>query len=472
MEKYAQIINSLTAEQKIEFLEKALLNSKELQSQFANYFANNQKDKVGISIDFNEKVIEMANEYQEQLEALELNEPDYDRYHNRQDRYYEEWEMAQEAVEEEVDELFQSYKVDMIAQISQGNIEMAMAQFTGLLIACNDAEVDDEFDNLGDPLTYFINCLNELEKELEVEIYRIIFNPNAVSKTIKNIMLCFKNGEANLYSPDIHDAIMTVLLRNNNGSGESVYEDFKLNATNIELFPNTYLQATRIANAASWVMEAERLGAFNVGVATELLEYQLIEDKVSFHKNAKILFPLFQDKLINLIANGIDDNYDEEFSRKILAYKINSQRKIEDYKRLAHLLSKDEKLLLISAFQNSFSYEFYIQMLEIEKMDMEILDYAKKTDIGYLSKLSFVMRSVIVKYPEKCFEILKPKILLFLQNNMGRNYYHEVAEMLKFLLTSKSNTIAVYDLIDEITTTYNRRPALKDELKSVGLLKR
>ena len=63
MEKYAQIIGSLTVEQKIDFLEKALLNSKELQSQFVNYFTNDQKDKVSIAIDFNEKVIELAEDY-------------------------------------------------------------------------------------------------------------------------------------------------------------------------------------------------------------------------------------------------------------------------------------------------------------------------------------------------------------------------------------------------------------------------
>jgi len=43
---------------------------------------------------------------------------------------------------------------------------------------------------------------------------------------------------------------------------------------------------------------------------------------------------------------------------------------------------------------------------------------------------------------------------------------------LKFLLMSKSNTIAVYELIEEICKIYSRRPALKDELKAVGLLKR
>ena len=52
MEKYAQIIGSLTAEQKIDFLEKVLMNSKELQSQFVKYFSNNQKDKVALNPTF------------------------------------------------------------------------------------------------------------------------------------------------------------------------------------------------------------------------------------------------------------------------------------------------------------------------------------------------------------------------------------------------------------------------------------
>ena len=133
MEKYAQILSSLTAEQKIEFLEKVLVSSKELQSQFTKYFNNNQKDTLSVAINFNEKVIQLASEYQETLEALDLNEPDYDHYQYRNDRYYEEWELGQEAAEDEVDDLFQTFKVEIIRQISQGNIEYAMAQFTGLL---------------------------------------------------------------------------------------------------------------------------------------------------------------------------------------------------------------------------------------------------------------------------------------------------------------------------------------------------
>ena len=252
MEKYTQILSSLNANQKIDFLEKALVNSKDLQSQFIKYFTNNQENKVSISINFNEKVIEMANEYQETLQELDLEEPDYDRWHNRNDRYYEDWEIGQEAVEEEVDELFDTFKTDMLTQISQGNIEMAMAQITGLLIACYEADVDDPYDNLGDPQDYFVRCLQAVGKELEVEINRTILNATSVSETIRDTMLCFITGEANQFSTDIHDLVMTALLCNNSESCVAIYEDCRQNKDYIELFPNTYIQATRTANTESW----------------------------------------------------------------------------------------------------------------------------------------------------------------------------------------------------------------------------
>jgi hypothetical protein len=109
--------------------------------------------------------------------------------------------------------------------------------------------------------------------------------------------------------------------------------------------------------------------------------------------------------------------------------------------------------------------------LEAEEMHIEILEYSKSYD-GYLSNLTNIMRSIINKYPSECFGISKTKIAVSLEKNMGRNYYHEVAALLKFLLSSTNNTIAVFDLIDEICALYSRRPALRDELRQVGLLKR
>ncbi|MDO9154026.1 MAG: hypothetical protein Q7U47_10035 [Paludibacter sp.] len=470
MEKYTKILSSLTSDQKIDFLEKVLLSSKDLQSQFVKYFTNDLKEKISLAFNFNDKVKEMASEYQETLEAMDL-EPDYDRYHHRHDRYYEEWEMGQEAVEEVVDELFDIIKADLIIQISQGNIELVMAQLTGLLIACYESEIEDEYDNLGDPQDYFVNCLQEIEKDLEVEINRTILNSKAISETIINTMLCFKSGEANQFSTKIHDLIMTCLLNNNTESCADVYAVCKQNIEYTQLFPNTYLQATHFANAETWVSEAEKLCSLDIKVASDLLVYQQDEDKIGFHKNAKTLFLIFNNQLVNIIANGMNDEYDIEFSKKVLSYKINAQKKIDDYKRLACLLSTNEKLDFINSIKNNFSHKFYIEILETENMHSEILDYSKIYN-GNLSNLASIMHSIINKYPSECFLIVKPKILSLLENNMGRNYYHEVAVLIRFLLSSTSNTIAVNDLIEELCRIYSRRPALRDELRQQGLLKK
>jgi hypothetical protein len=469
MEKYIHILSSLKPEQKIDFLEKVLKNSKELQAQFINFFTIIPTKTVNAVYNFNDKVIALANEYQEALQELDL-EPDYDRYHNRSDRYYEQWEMDEEAVEEVVDEFFDGIKSELIAQIKTGDIKTVMAQLTGLLIACYEAEVEDEYDCLGDSQEYFANCLKKIEKELEVEIHKTILNSEAVSETILNTMLCFKEGEANMFSTEIHDLIMTCLLSNNAESCENVYADCILNIEYKQLFPNTYLEATRITTPESWVTEAEKLCTDDVVVATNLLEYQKVTDTVRFHFNAKRLFTIFESKLVNIIADGMNDEYDSKFSKEVLSYKVKSQNKIEDYKRIANLLSSNEKNDFIAKFKSDYTYKFYIEMLETESMYKEILEYSK-TYSGYLSDFENIMKSVIINYPTECFLISKPKILVSLENNMGRNYYHNVAVLLHFLLTSVKNTVPVYDLVEELCKIYSRRPALRDELRQQGLLK-
>ena len=468
MEKYSQILSSLKTEEKIDFLEKALKNSKELQSQFINFFTVIPTNTVSAVYNFNDKVIAMANKYQEALQDLDL-EPDYDRYHNRSDRYYEQWEMDEEAVAEVVDEYFDGIKSELIALVKVGNIKTVMAHLTSLLIACYEAEV--EYDCLGDSQDYFANCLNEIEKELEIELNKTILNSKAVSETIINTMLCFKEGEANLFSTEIHDLLMTCILSNNAESCETVYVDCLHNSEYTHLFPNTYLQATRIANADSWIEEAEKLCIYDVNVAINLLEYQKDNDTIRFHENAKNLFSIFGYKLVDIIAGGINDEYDSEFSKVLLSNKINTQHKIEDYIRLSKLLSQNEKNTFIATFKNSYSFSFYIQMLESEKMYEEILAYAG-TYSGYLSDFVNIMKSVIINYPSECFLISKPKILTSLENNMGRNYYHNVAVLLQFLLSSTDNTIPVFDLIEELLVIYSRRPAFRDELRQQGLLKK
>jgi len=215
MEKYLQIFETLTTEQKLAFLQRILKNSRELQSQLINYFTNDQQDKKISSLNFNELVIKEAGNYISGFEAIDLEEPDYDRYHNRHDRYYEEWEMAQEAVEDEINEVFDSYRDEFLDLISKGELNIMMAKLTGLLIACYEADIDDPCDNLGDPKEFFTECLSRIAKSVESEMIKIVFNSDSVVETIKNVIQCFVSGEANKFSTKVHDSLIYGMLNNN-----------------------------------------------------------------------------------------------------------------------------------------------------------------------------------------------------------------------------------------------------------------
>jgi hypothetical protein len=448
-----------------------LNNSKELQSQLVLYFTNDRKDKINPLINFNEAVKEEAFDYQEALEALNLEEPDYERWENKYDRYYESWEIEQEAAEGEVNELFDRFKAELLSLTTEGEVNKLMAKFTGLLIACHKADIQDEYCTLGDSQEYFSTCLEGIAKDIEVELNKTILNSKSVIETIKETLHCFLSGEANLFSTAIHDSIMLCLVTNNTESIPEIYAEFSKYDQTTALFPNTYLEAIRIANPSSWISEAERLSPFNATVARSLLQQQAISDHIAFHKNAKILFPIFKNELIDLILNRIDDEYDPEFSKEVLFAKLDSfSRKIEDYIRLAKLLTPDEKQQFIEKLKNDFSHKFCIEVLEEEKMYEEILEYARDRTCK-LSDYITIMRSIIQLYPERCFEIANPKIKKLLETQMGRDYYHEVAIMLQFLATNKDNSESIRNLVLDITMLYSRRPALKDELRKVGLMK-
>ena len=53
---------------------------------------------------------------------------------------------------------------------------------------------------------------------------------------------------------------------------------------------------------------------------------------------------------------------------------------------------------------------------------------------------------------------------------MGRTYYNEVAVLMHFLATNPQNIESIRNLVLDVAILYNRRPALKDELRKLGLM--
>jgi len=469
MEKYLQIFETLTEAQKIAFLEKVLRNSGDLQSQLVNYFTNYQQDKKTKLLNFNEVVVNESSYYKSALEAIDLEEPDYDRYHNRHDRYYEEWEMAQEAVEDEINEVFDTFRDDFVDLISNGDLETMMAKMTGLLIGCYEADIDDPCDNLGDPQEFFAECFSRVAKSVESEIVKTAFNSESVVGMIKNVIQCFVSGEANKFSPKVHDSLIHCLLSNNTDCCITVYDEFKALKESEELFPNSYILAMRYGNPSEWISEAEKISTASLGVAKELLEYQAENDKIAFHRNAKMLFPLFSRDLVEIISKSMDDTLEKQFAKEVLSFKVLHFRQFEDYKRLAGLFSEGEKQTFLSNFANSSYYEFYVKALEFEGRFDQILNFAENSG-RYIWEYPAIMQPIIHKYPSECFAIALNKAPAYLEKNMSRADYQNVAQLLKAVAEDEKNATSVNKLINELCTVFSRRTAMKDEFRKAGIL--
>jgi len=468
---YKEILHTLKPEQKMEFLERALANSAELQSQLVHYFTKKEiVVKSESTNDFNRTVEELIEEYKAELEKLDLEEPDYDRWNDRNDRYYEQWEVDSEVIEDEVSELFDDFSAEIVNNVSLGAIELALAQLTGLLIACEIAEVDDPYDNLGgNPNESFLEYFDRVAQEARNEIIKTIFNPDIVSHSIIETAQYLKNKTNENTHTTSYDMLMESLLHSNTGSCETVYTKFKDDKESISIFPNTFLSAVKVAKPDLWLREAENICIHNVRVATELLAYQSKNDLNAFHQDAKKLFAIFPNELVNIIAQTVDATIDLDFTKEIYKYGISKSHDIEMYKQLAALLTEDEKHDFIEQYKHEYTKYFYVKLLEQEEKFEQILDYVQKYN-GHLTTYSEIMQPIIHKYPKECFDILQPQVKTYLDTNMNRESYAQAASVLKFLASDIRNLEEISKFATQLCTLYPRRSALRDELRKAKLI--
>ena len=471
MEKYTEILKSLDPGKKIAFLEKILQNSPELQSQLINYFTNNQKDKPYKPINFNEIVIQEAAACKDALEAIDLEETDYDRWDNRRDRYYKEWEIAQEVAEEEINDMFDSFSDEYIELLSKGELNTMMAKLTGLLIACYETDIDDPNDNLGDEQQELLTgCFSRIADSIEIVISKTILNADAVVSTFKEIAQCFQHGEANTFDAKIHDKLIQSLLKNNPESCSEIYNEFITNQVAINLFPLSYMQATRYGNPASWEQEAVKMSPDHIAIAKDLLEFEATNNSLEFYRNAKKLFPIFSRELVDIISETIDDTFDIRFAKDVLSFKVLKDSNIDDYSRLAKLFSITEKESFLDKLKKSYNCEFYIQVLESEGMFQQILRFASAADT-LLSEYLYILKPILPIYPSECLAIAEKKVRTNLEQHMSRDSYKYAAQLLKLVLSDEHNTATANKLISDLCLLYSRRTAMKDEFRKEGILK-
>jgi len=106
MAEYEKLFDSISSDQKIEFLRKALTRSEALQDQLIAYFAAPTIRRKKNSGSFAERVQSYSKVFQKLLKSIDLEDLDYSRWRTPRGTYLEYWEIDMELAKEEIQEVF------------------------------------------------------------------------------------------------------------------------------------------------------------------------------------------------------------------------------------------------------------------------------------------------------------------------------------------------------------------------------
>lgn len=466
MENFRQLYQSTSQDEKLSFLEQALNNSENLQNQFLSYFRETIENESVHITDFNDRVEQNAINFES-----ELAEFDFSEYYYEEDWEYDRYSDGnQDVAVDELEAFILARFVKLNQLLAYGKLNEMIAEHLALLTACEDAEIDDPNEVVGDVQGILLNCYNKKTDELIAQINRTVLHSDVITEVIGNVCNCYLHGYSTHCDSLKYDEILNHLILKDDSIVKYVWRLFEDEPDLKGIFPGTCVEAAKKIDPAGqrWLIEAENLIAFSENVTQQLLEYYKSIDLQAFLRVGKKAFSYYPDEVADTILNVADDTLDPQFSRKVLDYMLFTRWNIKYYKRLVKFLNPDEKSILIKSIEQSHYRNLFIDVLEHEKMFDQILDLAK-TNFNVLSDYHMYFKPLLEIFPSECFRIIISRIRIDLESNPDRRIYNTVAQALSFLMGNSTLSGPVRAFVSELFLQYNRRPALKDELRKTGL---
>lgn len=471
MGEYEKIFDSISSDQKIEFLRKALTRSEALQDQLVAYFAAPTKRRKIKSGSFAERVQSYSKAFQKLLESIDLEDLDYSQWRTPRDTYMEYWEIEMELAKEEIQEVFNRTRKECEKQILAGDLQAFFTTFTGALDGCNKVTFRDPNETLADPEETLFALFGELTAEIEVYLSAVVLSSSKVVESVTSVVQWFLEQNQGNSSAVYHDRLCSKLALTH---GESLGELRFLfsGPKGVEQnFPRTYLTVLRNLDRSAWIKESEKFAVADHQIAKELLEYQSEQKNDSFYRNARVLFPIHPRELVDFLAKLIEPGKDHALAIQIWEYKVLHQNLLNDYEILAGLFENvSQKEVFLTKLKDSYHDEFYVDVLAHEKLFERILELARER-LVYLPKLEFMLNHILEVYPRDCLKIALRRTENEMKNSkLNRHTYSRIASLLRLVGTHKELKPEVQLFARNLMVIHSRRSALRAELVTVGLI--
>ena len=476
---FSDCFRDADTEKKLNFLKQLLDKDSDLQKQFIAFTKSNSENLdsiIGINIDLLKDYI-----YNE-LSSMDFNEI-VENYHSYDDGYYDD-EGYIDAAYDEINDVFNPYKLKAIEFIRKGNLSDVIRIMLGLYEGSQNLPElkNDEYEIFdGSYSDTVIDLLTKIFNDIACEIGQIVKSDEIIQQAVNIFIHRFKSFENQnvvidkdkgiCYDLKIFEKFFLSLLINKPTAGY-IYKVIQENDLECLNMAFVLLKiAEIIENEKLWLTTAGNYAEFEIEISKQLLEkYKQNNDAKNFNRVAAAAFNKWPQNFDFYLIGNLDKEQQKELYVNALKHYSEHKQSIKYYKELREYFDDNQRKEFIDNISKSFNHVFYVQLLDIEKRFPDILTLVKKlqnTEYDFEKLIA----PIINIYPSESFDIIKNKCDLALKSyNRNRKTYHNMANWLRVMVQIESRKTETQRYIKSLFEFKPNLPALKDEIKKAGLL--
>jgi hypothetical protein len=222
-----------------------------------------------------------------------------------------------------------------------------------------------------------------------------------------------------------------------------------------------------INRPGKWLNTASKYFIKNNQIAQELLEYYEEKNRKKFIETANIVFRNSAEFFADYLYHKLSIDEDRKLYKGIMFHLAQRKQSISLFRQIRTNFGNDVAQEFIENAKGDSI--FYINLLNEVKDYKTILQFVKDhSDSWDFQKIIIPILNI---YPRECFELIKKKTDNYLKEYIGRKFYLKVANWLQLLMKINDEEIkhetGIY--FQSLLQKYRMRPALKDELRKVGI---
>ncbi|MBU1667765.1 hypothetical protein KKC13_05050 [bacterium] len=456
IERYDEIENS----KKLNFLKQLLLKDSDLQQQFLEFTKGRSLDEI-VGVDIEDIRTRIYNELVE-IDVADKFEGE-GHYHD----YYDEMDG-----DELIEEVITPYYNEVIEYINKGNSLDAFRQILAIyeLSIIDIPEIPDDYCVFGDgfalAIYYFVSVY---PNKLSDQLTKVVLSLDNKKILIALLFEKYKNVE-HKYNLNHFQSLLIYLIDDSEMAHYflNILEEKGLYSIDLAL---VLLQISNLLDDDKLFLKvANEFYLEDKEVGHQLLKrHKNKHDRLEFANIAGMLLEKNAKEYALYIIENLDkDVYKTLYIKALKAY-IDIEFSMTHYKILRAYLTNIERLAFIDGFKDGYStsVNFYINLLELEKEYVVILNFVRENRNVYA--LAKTLKPIATVYPDEVFEIIK-KNCDRLVNEKGRDSYKRASELLKLMLNVPQKKEVLKSYVSKLYNHQPRLPALRDELGKAGLL--